>query len=139
MHATCVQHACKGSAIHFTCMVVTQLLCTVLCDLSIEYWGAILNLMGFLCFDTMAARLQLCMNLIAENYCNYILLPYSYSLYEPKSHALMEYNGGLEKAILRDSELLNEVNDAFCKSHPLLAQKVVTRSAHAAVRLVQMH
>ena len=41
----------------------------------------------------------------------------------------MEYNGGLEKAILRDSELLSEVNDAFCKSHPLLAQKVVTRSA----------
>ncbi|KAL5502532.1 hypothetical protein EMCRGX_G009328 [Ephydatia muelleri] len=57
----------------------------------------------------------------------------SYSLYEPKSHALMEYNGGLEKAILRDSELLSEVNDAFCKSHPLLAQKVVTRSARAAV------
>ena len=83
--------------------------------------------------------LQLCMNLIAfarvstENYCNHILLPYSYSLYEPKSHALMEYNGGLEKAILRDSELLSEVDDAFCKSHPLLAQKVVTRSAHAAV------
>ena len=45
----------------------------------------------------------------------------------------MEYNGGLEKAILRDSELLSEVNDAFCKSHPLLAQKVVTRSACAAV------
>ena len=83
--------------------------------------------------------LQLCMNLIVvarvstENYCNHILLPYSYSLYEPKSHALMEYNGGLEKAILRDSELLSEVNDAFCKSHPLLAQKVVTRSACAAV------
>ena len=35
--------------------------------------------------------------------CNHILLPYSYSLFEPKSHALMEYNGGLEKAILRDS------------------------------------
>eukprot|EP00731_Ephydatia_muelleri_P006266 Em0003g514a len=58
----------------------------------------------------------------------------SYSLYEPKSHALMEYNGGLEKAILRDSELLSEVNDAFCKSHPLLAQKVVTRSACAAMQ-----
>ena len=43
----------------------------------------------------------------------------------------MEYNGGLEKAILRDSELLSEVNDAFCKSHPLLAQKVVTKSARA--------
>ena len=70
------------------------------------------------------------MNLITENYCNHIL---RYSLYEPKSHALMEYNGGLEKAICRDSELLSEVNDAFCKSHPLLAQKVVTRSACAAV------
>ena len=79
---------------------------------------------------TTAARLQLCMNLIAFAR---VLLPYSYSLYEPKSHALMEYNGGLEKAILRDSELLSEVNDAFCKSHPLLAQKVVTRSARAAV------
>ena len=77
------------------------------------------------------------LGLSTENY--HIRLPYSYSLYEPKSHALMEYNGGLEKAILRDSELLSEVNDAFCKSHPLLAQKVVTRSARAAVRLVQMH
>ena len=60
-------------------------------------------------------RQPACNNLIAfatENYCNHILLPYSYSLYEPKSHALMEYNGGLEKAILRDSELLSEVNDA---------------------------
>ncbi|KAL5487061.1 hypothetical protein EMCRGX_G019619 [Ephydatia muelleri] len=37
----------------------------------------------------------------------------SYSLYEPKSHALMEYNGGLEKAIRRDSELPSEVNDVF--------------------------
>ena len=44
----------------------------------------------------------------------------------------MEYNGGLEKAILR-GELLSEVNDAFCKSHLLLAQKIVTRSARAAV------
>ncbi|KAL5502182.1 hypothetical protein EMCRGX_G008912 [Ephydatia muelleri] len=62
----------------------------------------------------------------------------SYSLYEFKSHALKEYNGGLEKAILRDSELLSEVNDAFCKSpHPLLAQKVVTRSARAAVTTAQ--
>ena len=79
---------------------------------------------------------QPCMNLIAfarVEHCNHILLPNSYSLYEPKSHALMEHNGGLEKAILRDSELLSEVNDAFCKSHPLLAQKVVTRSARAAV------
>ena len=44
MHATCVQHACKGSVIHFTCKAC-QLLCTVLCDLSIEYWGVIPNLM----------------------------------------------------------------------------------------------
>ena len=54
-------------------------------------------------------------------------------MYEPKSHVLMEYNGGLENAIRTDSELLSEVNDPFCKSHPLLAQKVVTRSARAAV------
>ena len=65
---------------------------------------------------------------LGVEHCNHILLPYSYSLYEPKSHALMEYNGGLEKAIRSDSELLSEVNYAFCKSHPLLAQKVVTRS-----------
>ena len=73
MHATYVQHACKGSAIHFTCKacMVTQLLCTVLYDLSIEYWGVILNLMYkkasllMSTFDTMATRLQLCRNLIA--------------------------------------------------------------------------
>ena len=52
-------------------------------------------------------------------------------MYEPKSHALIEYNGGL--AILRDSELLSDLNDAFCMSHPLLAQNVVTRSALAAI------
>ena len=39
----------------------------------------------------------------------------------------------------RNSELLSEVNDVFCKFHRLLAEKVVTRSARAAVRLVQMH
>ena len=61
------------------------------------------------------------------------LLPYSYSLFEPNSHTLAEYGVRLEKAILRDSELLSEVNNAFCNSHPLLAQKVVTRSARAAV------
>ena len=37
------------------------------------------------------------------------------------------------RRLLDDSELLSKVNDAFCKSHPLLAQKVVTRSARAAV------
>ena len=123
----CMQHVYSThvrdlhKTIHFTCTAPN---CCVqymyLCDLSIEYWGVILNLM----YKKASLSLQLCMNLIAfatENYCNHILLPYSYSLYEPKSHALMEYNGGLEKAILRDSELLSEVNDAFCKSHPLLA------------------
>ena len=29
--------------------------------------------------------------------------------------------------------MLDELNDAFCKTHPWLAQKVCTRSAHAAV------
>ena len=77
----------------------------------------------------------ICLGLSTENYCNHILLPYSYSLYEPKSHALMEYNGGLEKAIRSDSELLTEVNDAFCKSHPLLPQKVVTRSLAAVSKI----
>ncbi|KAL5484106.1 hypothetical protein EMCRGX_G020554 [Ephydatia muelleri] len=57
----------------------------------------------------------------------------NYSLFEPNSRTLAEYGVRLEKAILRDSELLSEVNNAFCNSHPLLAQKVVTRSAHAAV------
>ncbi|KAL5516698.1 hypothetical protein EMCRGX_G002101 [Ephydatia muelleri] len=56
-----------------------------------------------------------------------------YSLFEPNSRTLAEYGVSLEKAILRDSELLSEVNNAFCNSHPLLAQKVVTRSARAAV------
>ncbi|KAL5479152.1 hypothetical protein EMCRGX_G022640 [Ephydatia muelleri] len=56
----------------------------------------------------------------------------SYSLFEPNSRTLAEYGVSLEKAILRDSELLSDVNNAFCNSHPLLAQKVVTRSARAA-------
>ncbi|KAL5506223.1 hypothetical protein EMCRGX_G007821 [Ephydatia muelleri] len=56
----------------------------------------------------------------------------SYSLFEPNSRTLAEYGVRLEKAIVRDSELLSEVNNAFCNSHPLLAQKVVTRSARAA-------
>ena len=34
---------------------------------------------------------------------------------------------------LRNRTLLDELNDAFCKTHPWLAQKVTTRSAHAAV------
>ena len=48
----------------------------------------------------------------------------------------MEYKGGLEKAILSNRTLLDEFNDAFCKTHPWLAQKVTTRSAHAAVSKV---
>ena len=115
--------------IHVTCKacMVTQL---VLCDLSIEYWGVILNPMykkASLSDVQPATVYEHLLGLSTENYCNHI------PLYEPKSHALMEYNGGLENAIRRDSELLSEVNDAFCKSHPLLAQKVVTRSAPAAV------
>ena len=77
------------------------------------------------------------MNLIAfakVEHCNHILLPYSYSLYEPKSHALMEYRWWSRNAILRDSELQSEVKMPFVSfMHPLLAQKVVTRSARAAV------
>lgn len=40
--------------------------------------------------------------------CTLILLPHtcSYSLYEPNSPPLAEYESGLEKAILRDSELM---------------------------------
>ena len=49
----CMQHVYSThvrdlhKTIHFICKacMVTQLLCTVLCDLSIEYWGVILNLM----------------------------------------------------------------------------------------------
>ena len=48
----------------------------------------------------------------------------------------MEYKGGHEKAILSNRTLLNELNDAFCQTHPWLAQKVTTRSAHAAVSKV---
>ena len=44
----------------------------------------------------------------------------------------MEYKGGLEKAILSNRTLLDEL----CKTHPWLAQKVTTRSAHAAVSKV---
>ena len=42
----------------------------------------------------------------------------------------------IEKAILKNSTLLVQLNDAFCKTHPWLAQKVCTRSAHAAVSKV---
>ena len=57
--------------IHFTCKacMVTLLLSFLRCDLSIEYWGVIVNLMykkaslsdvKKATFDTMASRLQLC-------------------------------------------------------------------------------
>ena len=58
------------------------------------------------------------------------------TLYEPKVIVLSEYKGGLEKAILKNSTLLVQLNDAFCKTHPWLAQKVCTRSVHAAVSKV---
>ena len=48
----------------------------------------------------------------------------------------MEYKGGLEKPILSNRTLLDELNDAFYQTHPWLAQKVTTRSAHAAVSKV---
>ena len=48
----------------------------------------------------------------------------------------MEYKGGLEKAILSNWTLLDELNDTFCQTHPWLAQKVTIRSAHAAVSKV---
>ena len=63
-------------------------------------------------------------------------VPCSFSLYEPKDSILREYKGSLEKAILRNSTLLDELNDAFCKTHPWLAQKICTRSVHAAVNEV---
>ena len=46
------------------------------------------------------------------------LLHCSYSLYEPKDVVLSEYKVGLEKAILKNSTLLVQLNDAFCKTHP---------------------
>ena len=79
--------------------------------------------------------------LTAANFSIYFVYHCSYSLYEPNHTVLREYKGGLEKAILRNSILLDELNDAFCKTHPQLAQKICTRSAHAAVRVrfVQVH
>ena len=65
--------------------------------------------------------------------CTHFLFHYSYSLYEPKYIVLSEYKGGLEKAILKNSTLLVQLNDAFCKTHPWLAQKVCTSSAHAHI------
>ena len=38
----------------------------------------------------------------------------------------------LKRLFFKNSTLLVQLNDAFCKMHPWLAQKVCTRSAHAA-------
>lgn len=65
--------------------------------------------------------------------CVHFIFHYSYSLYEPKDIVLSEYKGGLEKAIIKNSTLLVQLNDAFCKTHPWIVKKVCTRSAHAAV------
>ena len=44
---------------------------------------------------------------------------------------------GLEKAILKNSTLLGQLNDAFCKMHPWLAQNCVPDlHMHAAVSRV---
>ena len=43
-----------------------------------------------------------------------------------------------KKAILKNSTLLVQLNDAFCQTHPWLAQKVCTRSTHAAVSVLKM-
>ena len=42
--------------------------------------------------------------------CTYFLFHCSYSLYEPKDIVLSEYKGGLEKAILKNSTLLVQLN-----------------------------
>ncbi|KAL5479598.1 hypothetical protein EMCRGX_G023142 [Ephydatia muelleri] len=55
----------------------------------------------------------------------FIVLLYIYSLYEPKDIVLSEYKGGLEKAILKNSTLLVQLNDAFCKTAPMVSTKGV--------------
>ena len=52
-----------------------------------------------------------------------------------KDIVLSEYKGGLKKAILKNSTLLVQLNDAFSKMHPWLAQQVCTRSAHAVSKV----
>ena len=53
---------------------------------------------------------------------------------------LSEYKGGLEKAILKNSTLQVQLNDAFCcKTHPWLAQRSVPDlHMQLSVKLVQM-
>ena len=41
-----------------------------------------------------------------------------------------------KRLFLRIATLLVQLNDAFCQTHPWLAQNVCTRSAHAAVSKV---
>ena len=60
----------------------------------------------------------------AANFTIHFVYHCSYSLYEPNHTVLREYKGGLEKAILRNSLLLEVLNDTLCKTYPWLAQKV---------------
>ena len=53
--------------------------------------------------------------------CTHFLFHISYALYELKDIVLSEYKGGLKKAILKNSTLLVQLNDAFCQTHPWLA------------------
>ena len=63
-----------------------------------------------------------------------LLIPlYRYSLYEPNDNLQLEYKGGLEKAIHINSTLVDQLNDAFSKTHPWLAQKALTRAGCVAV------
>ena len=58
---------------------------------------------------------------------------YRYSLYEPNDNLQLVYKGGLEKAIHINNTLVDQLNDAFSKTHPWLAQKALTRAGRVAV------
>ena len=60
-------------------------------------------------------------------------------LYEPNDSVLMEYKGGLEKAILSNRTLLDELNDAFCKTHPWLYRLPLDLHMLLLAKLAQMH
>ena len=49
---------------------------------------------------------------------------------------MIEYKGGLKKAIYINSTLVDQLNDAFSKTHPWLAQKALTRAGHLAVSTI---
>ena len=92
---------------------MTQLF--LLCDLSLLNIGVISlrdhltdGLLGFpfkhlrLCLPVHAALYEFnCIVGEIKNTANHFLLPYSYSLYKPNCRTLAEYDGDLEKAILR--------------------------------------